>query len=853
MSFLRNTWVVGLISSFFLTVCAQNVLNATSSKESAANPIADIYPNGITGTFNSSILVVPIPFELARSIIPGQWAINRKAYCELLPGFPTNSYPLVVRSGVDHGVGVRSLNLTLNDFQLFHTMFPFVDFLGDGYSSFTYKPYLPISKENTIASAATLEYGTIPIPSTFSPNLEAYAYLSSGESPQARERYLNVSAEAGTPSNLQAAVKFIDVGSVRPWPMNFYVNVTNQVGTHPEKFPVSGPLNSTDSYLAYLRECNTTLSTGDKAPRGVKGSVTLNKPLLPQDSTFSDVFGIRVDTAFLEITQKKCVELKGYHAQPRPPPGIDDPLTRPPITSRPSSHHAPRPNAHPIMHSLSHSLNSRLRSAKTLESNKRITTGSKKTPPMYTFTRTFPSGQTSNSPKPTRRFALSALLSDAIKNLHENLIGNQMGPQSPGIRSNVRQSSMAARMSSSPNITSPTHRSMVSTTDRMVSSSSRSTIGQKSNPEAPLPASATCPTQQQDLARINHNLNLPGPTSPITPVPAVHQLPAGLRRQPPVTYLSHFSLFPNLPLGLQQEIWSIAIAHQQYKEKRFLRVAPDSESLGRTDDESHGAQLRIISDLHRRPRLVPSLLHACQYSRRQAIQGYELWGCADPITYEEHRAKVYVKTDVDCFFFGDADLGDFWVFDTFLKESESETENADDTARINFMRQIGQIKHFSFDYELWIQMLEYEALWLANLDSATKLTIAVRNPNHEELRKDYALCFLRNVIPQTFRDEAARIIIAMTLRSLHASSPDFRNMDWPSNGTLQISVRSLSMCNSTGSTPEDESYLEDVLIEGNRFGLISDQYLAARLSMMHQGPPPPPPPPAPAPVPTPTL
>lgn len=91
-------------------------------------------------------------------------------------------------------------------------------------------------------------------------------------------------------------------------------------------------------------------------------------------------------------------------------------------------------------------------------------------------------------------------------------------------------------------------------------------------------------------------------------------------------------------------------------EKRFLRVAPDSESLERNDNDSEVAQIRIISDIHRRPRLVPSLLHACHYSRKEAIKGYELWGCADPVTYEANSAKVYVKVDIDSFFFGDADL-----------------------------------------------------------------------------------------------------------------------------------------------------------------------------------------------------
>jgi hypothetical protein len=65
-----------------------------SSSESSPNPIASLYPFNVTGTINSTISVVPIPYKLARSIIPSQYGILTKAYEELLPGFPPNSYPV---------------------------------------------------------------------------------------------------------------------------------------------------------------------------------------------------------------------------------------------------------------------------------------------------------------------------------------------------------------------------------------------------------------------------------------------------------------------------------------------------------------------------------------------------------------------------------------------------------------------------------------------------------------------------------------------------------------------------------------------------------------------------------------
>jgi len=62
--------------------------------ESSPNPIAALYPNNVTGTINSTIAVVPIPYHLARSIIPAKYRILKTAYESLLPGFPKDSYPV---------------------------------------------------------------------------------------------------------------------------------------------------------------------------------------------------------------------------------------------------------------------------------------------------------------------------------------------------------------------------------------------------------------------------------------------------------------------------------------------------------------------------------------------------------------------------------------------------------------------------------------------------------------------------------------------------------------------------------------------------------------------------------------
>ncbi|KAH7417268.1 hypothetical protein BKA64DRAFT_295493 [Cadophora sp. MPI-SDFR-AT-0126] len=301
MGVLSLFWNIAVLCIFLLIgVNAQSGPLAPASKESAPNPIADTYPNGITGTFNSTLFVVPIPYKLARSLIPKEWNINKKAYRELLPGFPKDSYPLVIRSGVDHDVGLKAIDFKVDDFQTVHTFFPFVDLFNDGYSSYTYNKYLLITETNLLGIGALPEYGTTPVPATFSPNLEAYGY--SGDASCPGERYFNAYSALEPPPKPTVAIKFKDIGIVAPWHMNFYINTTNQ--------PIMTDGKLCDNQIFFY---NTSLSNGFNAPRGVRGSVTLSAPLLPEDTSFNDVFGVRVDTAFLEIPSVPCAELQGYH------------------------------------------------------------------------------------------------------------------------------------------------------------------------------------------------------------------------------------------------------------------------------------------------------------------------------------------------------------------------------------------------------------------------------------------------------------------------------------------------------------------------------------------------------------
>ena len=105
----------------------------------------------------------------------------------------------MLRTCLDHDIQVAGAGLFLQDFQVsypsttnyfyiskasvtdFFTqltklMFPFIDLLGDGYSSFTYLNNVLITETNDIALSSILNYGQTPVPATFSPLLEAYQW-----------------------------------------------------------------------------------------------------------------------------------------------------------------------------------------------------------------------------------------------------------------------------------------------------------------------------------------------------------------------------------------------------------------------------------------------------------------------------------------------------------------------------------------------------------------------------------------------------------------------------------------------------------------------------------------------------
>lgn len=104
-----------LVSS---TLCSRQALQNACVTQSCPNPIAQQYPNLVSGTLNGTTLIVPIPLEQARVLIPKEYTILENAYRGLLPAFPADMYPLMVTVAVDHDLQLPAMNITVGDFSV---------------------------------------------------------------------------------------------------------------------------------------------------------------------------------------------------------------------------------------------------------------------------------------------------------------------------------------------------------------------------------------------------------------------------------------------------------------------------------------------------------------------------------------------------------------------------------------------------------------------------------------------------------------------------------------------------------------------------------------------------------------
>ncbi|KAG9035617.1 hypothetical protein FRB95_011023 [Tulasnella sp. JGI-2019a] len=217
---------------FFSLIAFQGVIGAHSShnrkslidlsgtSNSQPDPLASTYPNNVTGTVNQTIVVVPIPYSLARCLIPEKYNILSN-YAAMLPGFPSNMYPLVIEGKLDHDVQISGIGSP--DFTSVQFNFPFIDLLGDGYSTFRYMPTLIISN-NPVAIAGVALYGPDVIVANFDPPSDPYAYAPASQSPAPGAIYFNATSPLDQDDRYVSAIFApLASGDDGPYPLSLLV------------------------------------------------------------------------------------------------------------------------------------------------------------------------------------------------------------------------------------------------------------------------------------------------------------------------------------------------------------------------------------------------------------------------------------------------------------------------------------------------------------------------------------------------------------------------------------------------------------------------------------------------------
>lgn len=83
---------------------------------SLGNPIASRFYANITGTINGTLAILPIPYSMARRIIPSQYDILTDQYRAIMPDLPKDMYPALLQAVFDHDI--RYMEYKMPDFSV---------------------------------------------------------------------------------------------------------------------------------------------------------------------------------------------------------------------------------------------------------------------------------------------------------------------------------------------------------------------------------------------------------------------------------------------------------------------------------------------------------------------------------------------------------------------------------------------------------------------------------------------------------------------------------------------------------------------------------------------------------------
>jgi hypothetical protein len=168
--------------------------------------------------------------------------------------------------------------------------------LNDNTTSFKWAPSLLMTAGHDIALNGAMEYGTVTHPATFDPGCDAYRSVPNSKKP-GTTYFSAKSSEVGAAS----LSTLFSSTEVEMYPLSFFKNFTNQ--------PTFADGKTCDNMI---RMFNTSVTTAPNKIQPVKGTVRVNLFPFSGEMEFKGVYGLRMDTAFLENNYLPCENFRGY-------------------------------------------------------------------------------------------------------------------------------------------------------------------------------------------------------------------------------------------------------------------------------------------------------------------------------------------------------------------------------------------------------------------------------------------------------------------------------------------------------------------------------------------------------------
>lgn len=146
-----------------------------------------------------------------------------------------------------------------------------------------------------IALKGAEDYGTNVFPASFEPGCNAYSAVANATKPG------TTSFSARSVASPESLSTLFSTTQEETFPLSFFKNFTNQ--------PTFADGKTCDNMI---RLFNTSLTTAPNGIEHVKGTVRANIFPFSDEQEWRNVYGLRMDTAFIENNYLSCESFRGY-------------------------------------------------------------------------------------------------------------------------------------------------------------------------------------------------------------------------------------------------------------------------------------------------------------------------------------------------------------------------------------------------------------------------------------------------------------------------------------------------------------------------------------------------------------